>query len=330
MSTRDELNRWIPMLAAGIIALSGTTVASAQREPEDLEAAIPDETTLAAEVVRIPFELKGNKIYIDAMVNGKGPYPFIFDTGASGTVLDKSLTNELGLEPVGQSDIGDPSGSQRIPVDVVMIDEMTLGGLTAGTFQASSWDRSDLYRHMHEPPKGIVGFPVFHDFLLTIDYGTKELVIARGSLSPTDEHVIPFTAPMGIAALQCTVNGRTVESHLDTGGPHGIMVSPEFLDEGAIEGEPVVIGRARTVNTEFEIKAAHLKGAIEIAGHRVEDPVILLNELYSGANFGYDFLRHFRVTFDQTNRLVRLEKVTDEPVTLGMPQMRHGGQPAGG
>lgn len=324
-------------LAGGFLALAlgGVGAFAPAQSPapptaDELAAAIPESTALSDGTVRIPFELKGNKIYVETTVNGKGPFPFIFDTGASGTVLDASLTEELGLELVGKSDIGDPTESARIPVDLVWVGEMSLGGFSATGFQASSWDRSNLYQHMNVPPKGIVGFPVFHDVLLTIDYEAQELVVTKGVLSSDDEHVIPYVAPMGIAELKCAVNGKTITTHIDTGGPHGIMVPPEMLDDDAIEGDPVVIGRARTVNSDFEIKAVHLTGVIEFAGYRVENPVILLNELYPGVNLGYDFLRHFRLTFDQANRLVRLEAVSDEPITLGMPPVRHGGHKPNG
>jgi predicted aspartyl protease len=315
-------------LAGGLLTLAFGTGASqvcAQHEAGDLQASIPDETSLATETVRIPFKLQANKIYIETMINGKGPYPFIFDTGASVTVFDKSLSDELDLEVVGQSEIGDPSGSQQLPVDLVMIDELQVGGLSAKGFEASSWDRGDLYKRMHEPPKGILGFPVFHDYLLTIDYEASELVVTKGALSPADEHVIPFTSRMGIAEMECEVNGRSVITHLDTGAPQGAMVPESILEEGDLEGDPVVIGRARTVNSEFEIKASHLNGSIEIAGHQVEDPVIMLNSLYDAVNFGYGFLKHFRITFDQANQLVRFDPLSDEPIELKMPRMRRGG-----
>ncbi|MCZ6835927.1 MAG: aspartyl protease family protein [Planctomycetota bacterium] len=315
-------------LVGGFLTLAfgaGVPQVFAQHDAEDLQASIPEETTLATETVRIPFELKANKIYIETMINGKGPFPFIFDTGASVTVIDQSLTEELGLEKIGKSEIGDPSGSQQISVDLVRINALQAGGLMAKGFEASSWDRGDLYQRMQTPPKGIIGFPVFHEFLLTIDYEASELVVTRGSLSPADDHVIAYTAPMGIAEMECTVNGRSVTTHLDTGGPHGVMVPESVLEKGDLEGDPIVVGRARTVNSEFEIKAAHLNGSIEIAGHRVEDPVIMLNSLYDAVNFGYGFLKHFRVTFDQASELVRFEPLSDQPIQLKMPQMRHGG-----
>jgi len=36
------------------------------------------------------------------MINQKGPYRFILDTGSSGNVIDEDLAMELGLEVIGE------------------------------------------------------------------------------------------------------------------------------------------------------------------------------------------------------------------------------------
>lgn len=52
------------------------------------------------------------------MVNGKGPFRFLFDTGVSVCVLHRGFVNPLELESLGATEIGDPSGNARCPAQV--------------------------------------------------------------------------------------------------------------------------------------------------------------------------------------------------------------------
>ena len=50
----------------------------------------------------VPIRLANNHIYVDAIVNGKGPFPFIVDTGGH-TILTPSTVAALGLESQGSA-----------------------------------------------------------------------------------------------------------------------------------------------------------------------------------------------------------------------------------
>ena len=303
------------------LVFATNAVVQAQGEADTQFSNTPEKTTLSTAEVHIPFDLQRNKIFIEAMINGHGPYPMLFDTGTSLTVLDRSLTQELGLETVGTTEVGDSSSSTRLSADVVSINKLSIGAMTATGIQATSWERRHLYQGMANPPRGIIGFPFFHDYLLTIDYEAENLIVQPGSLTPDMDHVKPFTTPLGVAMTTCLVNGKPIDTYLDTGGPHGIMIPREALPGDAIHGEPIVIGRARTVTSDFEVKAASVKGLIEIAGHKIHDPDILFNELNSAVILGYAALKHFRLTFDQINELIQFVPVSMEPITVRIPQL---------
>src|SRR4051794_33436943 len=54
--------------------------------------------SIPAEGDSVPMLDFGGRPVVEVMINGKGPYKFIFDTGASVNVLDTSVTAELGLD----------------------------------------------------------------------------------------------------------------------------------------------------------------------------------------------------------------------------------------
>jgi len=82
--------------------------------------------------------------------------------------------------------------------------------------------------------------------------------------------------------------------------------------------DPVVIGRGRTVSNDFVIKGARLASDIQIAGYTLSHPFIEINSVLPDANFGAIPLRHFAVTFDQKNKLVRFVS-KDRIVTISSP-----------
>src|SRR5688572_22539501 len=57
-------------------------------------------------LLTLPFELASNKIYMQTTVNGKGPFPFVLDTGAPYTVLDWDLAEGLGISVFRTGDVG--------------------------------------------------------------------------------------------------------------------------------------------------------------------------------------------------------------------------------
>ena len=53
-----------------------------------------------------PFELSAGKIFVQVMVNGKGPYEFAMDTGSPPTAIDINLARELGLNVMSGGRVG--------------------------------------------------------------------------------------------------------------------------------------------------------------------------------------------------------------------------------
>src|SRR5205814_272541 len=68
----------------------------------------------AAGVASVPLDVKSGRPVVDVLINGKGPYRFIVDTGASHSVIDSALAKELGLPVLGETHMGDPSNPYAI------------------------------------------------------------------------------------------------------------------------------------------------------------------------------------------------------------------------
>lgn len=298
----------MPSRAALLVTSCLALLPAAPLRAQDALSPAPARTQLAAPVT-IPMSLAGHeKPVVEARVNGKGPFRFFLDTCAGGMVVDASLARELDLPETGRTRIGDPTDSRRIDAAAVRIDSLTLAGAEFHDLPAVAWDRSKLYSAA-DAPRGVIGFPVFRDCLLTLDYPASTVTIAPGALPACDgREIVPITIERDIPSIALTVAGHTMSAHVDSGSMGGLNI-PERLAEGLkFKSPPEVVGRARTVSSEFDVKRAVLEGAVTLAAHSFENPEVSLNGALPSPVVGTQFLSPFRVTFDQANARARFER----------------------
>jgi hypothetical protein len=259
--------------------------------------------------VDVPMILLGSRPAVEVMVNGRGPYVFAIDTGAAGMArVDSSLVEKLHLKVVGQMQAGDGSGRSR-GMDVVQLDSISFGGLRFNNVRAPTRD----YNRSPAAGKvdGILGFGLFSEFLLTLDFPAKRVRLERGQLSkPDGAGVFGYdTSSNGAPGLELGVGSLKVKGHIDTGNAIAGFVLPESLVKKLpLASEPIVVGRARTVSSEVEIKMARLKDSIRLGPFEFAEPKVVFPALSDDINIGAETFREFVVTFDQKNSRLRLEK----------------------
>jgi hypothetical protein len=240
------------------------------------------------------------------MVNGQGPFLFAIDTGGGGSArLDSALVARLGLQRVGQVRSGDPSGRNARMTDLVQVRSLEIGGARFENLRAAVHDYHE--RRIGEPVDGVLGFGLFKECLLTLDYPASRVTIARGELPPADgREIIAFTAERGIPAIRLQVDSLWVDADVDAGAVGGFTLPARLASRLPLASAPRVVGKARTVSNEFEITAAELKGSVHLGGHEFAGATIGFQPLFPMANVGAKVLREFRVTFDQKNGRMRL------------------------
>jgi hypothetical protein len=164
---------------------------------------------------------------------------------------------------------------------------------------------------MGEPVDGILGFRLFQECLLTLDYPANRLRIERGELpAPNGEDVIAFQIRHGIPSIEIQVDSLSMEADVDAGSPGGFTLPARLEPKLTFVSAPRVIGRGRTIGNDFEIRAADLKGTVRMGGFEYPGPTVSLQPVFDMANIGSRVLGEFRVTFDQKNGRMRLARAT--------------------
>jgi hypothetical protein len=302
----------IPFALALLAAppLAGPLLAAPSASPAPLPRATsprPVAVDFAEPAVSVPIAAQSATPVVEVMVNGRGPFRFLLDTGASTTVLDLGFARELGLPVVGTTRIGDPADPEGILADVVAIERLAIGGATFRNFTAAAWERAAL-RPGPDAPRGVLGVPLFAEVLLTLDYPAGRLVLSRGELPPVDgKEVLAFHPGEGggLPAIDLEVAGRTVEATLDTGASGALSFPARYQAELPLAGPVAVIGRGRMAGGETEIRGATLAGDVRLGAHRLERPLVTFSDRLTHVNLGSGLLGRYAVTLDSRNRRVR-------------------------
>ncbi len=77
-----------------------------------------------------PIELLHDKPYVSVMVNGRGPFRFLIDTGTGEQALiSPAIADELALPVVGHARLTDPSGQGEQRSDILLVHSLSVAGV---------------------------------------------------------------------------------------------------------------------------------------------------------------------------------------------------------
>ncbi len=252
----------------------------------------------------VPMDMKWQKPAIPLKINGSGPYMFLLDSGAGPSlIVDQDLAQELKLPKQGNDRVGDPSNPHALAVDKVMVDTVQVGDLVYEGVESLSWDRP-LYSGP-ERPRGVAGLGLFGGMLVTFDYPAGRVRFLRGDLpEPDGKEVFACRMVHNVPTIDIDVAGKKFEAHLDTGSTGFISLPLDAAKTLPLASEPIEMARASTVNRQYSVYSAPLKGTVQVANVKLENPTLHFME-GSRPNVGTDFLRNMAVTIDRKNQRLR-------------------------
>jgi len=227
------------------------------------------------------------------------------DTGApGGPHLPLALIEALGAEKVGEARMSDPSLQNPVPVGLYRIDDLAVGNVHVDNWIATG--RPDE-RPSAIGVDGIIGLDAFDGFVVTIDYPSGRLVLTRGRL-PEPDGQTSFRYEGPIPRVPLTIDGRTVEAHVDTGNARYALMVPQAAAQ-ALPGyaEAFPVGLARTVNNTFSLKAAPV-GDAHVGTLDLHAGTVAFPSAGQNGNLGSLLLRDMVVKIDPANKIVRLER----------------------
>jgi hypothetical protein len=182
--------------------------------------------TPAQKPVTVPFEMLVTRhMAMQIKVNGKGPYRVIFDTGAPICLISSKVAKESGLAKGGGSlfNLGSLFGG----VEPTKAKSISVGGLEAKDVPVIVMDHPTVgvLASILGPIEGIVGFPFFARYRMTLDYQAKELTFVPNGYEPRDVLELMMNSVMGASSPE--------PRRLSPSGLWGIKIAKDDNDETA-------------------------------------------------------------------------------------------------
>jgi predicted aspartyl protease len=264
----------------------------------------------------IRFRKSLNLIFVSAMINGKGPYDFAIDTGATQTVISEKLATELGLPLITSTVVYGIGGSGKVETKLYKARELMIGDLKVRNTPLGTFNDPLISQFAD----GILGTSAFSDFVMTIDYpGSQLFLFRKRPAAQAGTEVLPIWFFSNLLLLPLEVNGKRGNFIVDTGAVTTVLSHSMAAELGVDQNTPgarVNLGIAgvggfegivlKIPNVTFktpknsevfpQVIAIDLKHISKTIGTEVAGII------------GYDFLSDYRLTLDYHAGQVRLAK----------------------
>lgn len=275
------------------------------------------------ELTRVPFVLNNDHIIIELTINGSAPLNFMFDSGAGGILISKTVSDSLGLEAASEKTNTGAVGTHMVSI-------LKGNTITLGDVQINSVNMMRDGNKLEEMDDGgeiagIIGFHILSRFVVRIDYDTMELVLYNRSnyVYEGDGVIVPivltYNLPIVVANIKISDSSEMEGFFLvDTGARSYLLFSAPTVEKYNMLEQ---IGDYYALKTEVGSsgkKASILFGKVKslrFAEHTFENVPTVLSQAeagvlsFDGINgiIGNRILKKFNVTFDYQRSLLYLE-----------------------
>lgn len=271
----------------------------------------------------LPFEYATRHVWLRASIDGGPERDFLFDTGASVTVLDSTFAAGAGIATEGRmqaAGAGAAGSAAWAKLGSLAVrgpdgDGVELRDLQVAVLSVNPTFAPYFWREM----AGILGYDVISRFVVTIDYD-RGLLVLRDPKSfryAGAEAPLPMVMNGVVPALRGTLDGKYEGLfRLDVGSSSTVDLHAPFAKRHGVEkrlsGRRLVSGAG--FGGHFTSTLGRAK-AMAFGPYRWDDPMVSVSHATEGAfaseefagNVGNRILERFRVTLDYDNRRIWLE-----------------------
>lgn len=211
----------------------------------------------------VPFEYQQREILVKGRINNGEELIFMFDTGASDTIIDRRVAAESFLMKQGQSGMMALAG--RVDVNNTVLKRLEIGNLVLNDVDARIANLAGQSQQLGRKIAGIIGTNVMSKAVVRIDFGKPSLTFydkdtfekpAQASIVPLVQHNVPVVKARinNTDEVLMLCDTGAAFNNLPTDVARKILQRGNFQEshttEGSgLDGRPVKLGNvvARTV-----------------------------------------------------------------------------------
>jgi len=272
--------------------------------------------------VRVPIELANDLVVLKVRVNNSRPLHFIFDTGASISVIDPQSAKALGLRAKGKLDLAATGGS--VQSGLIGPVSLSLTGVTVFNQTLATIDLDAFAPLFGYKIDGIIGHDFINNFVVEIDYAASLMnLYETGSYkySGSGESIpIELVEKTPFARARIVLNGREpVEGkfEVDTGGTGNLFLNTPFVKKHKM---------LETLTTQAQSKLGGAGGssaavkahvpAVELGSFVLKNPLVVFAQGTEGSEgsaeydgeLGSRFFSQFKMILDYSRSQMILER----------------------
>ncbi len=274
--------------------------------------------------VEFPMKLIGGLVVVQADDEG-GPWNFLIDTGSSATLVSPEFAirrRSRSANPAAPTVWLRDATGQAVPVDSVLLDKVDFGPAHFSNVRALVFDCRIISDHLGLKIDGVLGFNLFADARLTLDYPERRIVMSKlNDAVPLRGCVLPFTAQNGVPLIEVAVGGNSILTLIDSGSDGSMSLDPAGLDLDFAQSprQGTMIG---TLHGNHRQTLGRLADTVHISDFQIESPVVDLSGTLT--SLGGEILQNFEVTFDQFAKEVAFYRPGDDFMVESPPKMSSG------
>jgi hypothetical protein len=302
-----------------LFVFAGCTMFPFRREPPR-----PGRTTLESPLVVVPAQTLGNFMIVEAKWDRYGPYHFVVDTGAANTLVSPALVKRY-----GNPSLRDNATTVRVAsaegditeLPAASLRRLDLGGARFEDVPVLVYDCAQLSAHLGLRIDGILGFPLFRETALTLDYPHGRVLLQPANSTSLPPGVaVPFDNSLKIPIVDVQLGDRTMVVLLDSGSDATFSVNPVGLD-AAFASRPRPGATVGTIAGDHPQRIGRFGDTLVIGTYAVPEPIVDLTDELSAIGGG--ILKNFTITFDQAHD--RATFLRDSHEVILMPPRRSAG-----
>jgi hypothetical protein len=305
-------HRWLPALTrvwclACVLVLAGCV--AIRREPPR-----PGRTTLDSPLIILPAQIVGNLLLVEARWDRNGPYRFLVDTGSSVTLMSPAIVRRYpGVGPQGTAMRVRGAEGSVTELPGASLRRLELGSARFDNVPVLIYDPAALSAHLGVKIDGVLGFPLFREVLLTLDYPGRRVLLQPVQPAPlVPGAIIRFDDTRKTPLVPIQLGDRTLIALIDSGSDAAFTLNPVGLEPQFAFG-PRLGATIGTLAGDRTQQIGRLAEPISVGGYLFSQPIVDLTDELS--TIGGDALRHFTVTFDQERNSVTFYREAREPIT---------------
>jgi hypothetical protein len=256
-------------------------------------------------VETVPLDLSGPRPIAMLTIGTGEAVRVIFDTGASGNVLDADFARGAGLPEDGPAQVGTPAGGTPIIGFRTRIEGGRLGNATLAGVRAVALPMPALQRLN---VRGVFGPGTFAGRLVFLDLARGEIRVTpktAANLPAGPSHPYSDMGMRSLPGVAVQIGGRSYDGHIDTGQPGMLMMPMPMATSGEIPlGGPLTDGPPAHLadGAPRAVKIGRIRGTVRVGTLVLENPEVRFMEGLNRVNVGMLALRGATIVFDPAER----------------------------